>query len=113
MDADKSGPGRRKNPRGNLSKVMVRIIDQRRQDQNIADARILWQKNTANQRQQKNQIGAMKKLEKKEPFFVLPLGKGNIFLAPKINNRKPILKSTIVPPAGKFNKKAKNNSAND
>ena len=25
MDADKSGPGRRKNPRGNLSKVIVRI----------------------------------------------------------------------------------------
>ena len=35
------------------------------------------------------------------------LGKGKIFLAPKINRRKPILKITIVPPAGKFNKKAK------
>ena len=103
MDADKSGPGRRKNPRGNLSKVMVRITI------SAGKTRALPIENPFGRNIP--HINASRKIKLKREKFVerailFYLGKGNIFLAPKIRNRKAILKSTIVPPAGKFNKKA-------
>ena len=105
IDADKSGPGRRKNPRGNLSKVMVRITI------SAGKIRALPIGNPCGRNIPHINARRKIKLERekrylKRAIFLFYLGKGNIFLAPKIRNRKAILKRTIVPPVGKFNKKA-------
>jgi len=79
MDADKSGPGRRKKPRGNLSKVMVRITI------NAGKSRILPIGNSCGKimpqinASRKIKFGGGKKEQVERAIFVLPLKRQYFF----------------------------------